>query len=144
MLTQVARGSREATDEETTRLRPPCRRLGRRRALGILVDTLHFDRSGSKVEQLDALPASRLPYIQVCDAPVQPSYTTEELLHAGRAERLPPGEGGTDIVRILRHMPRGIPIALEIPMTAMTAARGAEAVARRVRQAAERLLEKVV
>jgi len=115
----------------------------RRPDLGILVDTLHFDRSGSKVEQLDALPASRLPYIQVSDAPVQPSYTTEELLHAGRAERLPPGEGGIDIVGILRHMPRGIPVALEIPMTAMTAAQGTEAVARRVRQAAERLLETV-
>jgi len=116
----------------------------RRPDLGILVDTLHFNRSGSKIEQLDALPASRLPYIQVCDAPVQPSYSTEELLHAGRAERLPPGEGGIDILGILRHMPRGIPIALEIPMTAMTAAKGTEAVARRVRQAAERLLETVV
>lgn len=111
--------------------------------LGILVDTLHFDRSGSKVEQLDALPASRLPYMQMSDAPVQPSYTTDELLHAGRAERLPPGEGGIDLVRILRHMPRGIPIALEVPMTAMTAARGTEAVARRVRQTAERVLDKV-
>jgi sugar phosphate isomerase/epimerase len=107
---------------------------------GILVDTLHFDRSGSKVEELDGVPASRLPYVHVCDAPVQPSYTTEELLHAGRAERLPPGEGGIDILRILQHMPRDIPIALEIPMTAMTAAQGPEAVALRVRQAAERLL----
>jgi sugar phosphate isomerase/epimerase len=107
---------------------------------GILVDTLHFDRSRSRVEQLDALPSSRLPYLHVCDAPVQPSYTTEELLHAGRAERLPPGEGGIDILGILRHMPRDIPIALEIPMTAMTAAQGAEAVALRVRQATERLL----
>ena len=26
---------------------------------------------------------------------------TEELLHAGRVERLPPGEGGIDIKRIL-------------------------------------------
>ena len=111
-----------------------------RAELGILVDTLHFNRSGSKVEQLDALPASRLPYMQMCDAPVQPSYTTEELLHAGRAERLPPGEGGIDLLDILRHMPRGIPIALEIPMTAMSAAQGAEAVAVRARQAAERLL----
>jgi sugar phosphate isomerase/epimerase len=115
----------------------------RRAELGILVDTLHFNRSGSKVEQLDALPAARLPYMQLCDAPVQPSYTTEELLHAGRAERLPPGEGGIDLLDILRHMPRGIPIALEIPMTAMSAAQGAEAVALRARQAAERLMESV-
>jgi hypothetical protein len=62
------------------------------------------------------------------------------LLHTGRAERLSPGEGGIDIRGILRHMPPGIPVALEVPMTAMSAAEGAEAVARRVRQAAGRLL----
>ena len=111
-----------------------------RAEIGILVDTLHFNRSGSTVEELDRLPASRLPFVHVCDAPVQASYTTEELLHAGRAERLPPGEGEIDIRRILKHMPQGIPVALEVPMTAMTAAEGAEAVALRVRQAAERLL----
>jgi sugar phosphate isomerase/epimerase len=107
---------------------------------GILVDTLHFNRSGSTNEQLDRIPARRLPFVHVCDAPVQQSYTTEDLLHAGRAERLPPGEGAIDIRGILSHMPQGIPIALEVPMTAMTAAEGAEAVALRVRQAASRLL----
>ena len=107
---------------------------------GILVDTLHFDRSGSRVEQLDRIPPARLPFVHVCDAPVQDSYTMEELLHAGRAERLPLGEGGIDIAGILRHMPQGIPVALEVPMTAMNAAEGAESVALRVRQAAERLL----
>ena len=111
-----------------------------RTGTGILVDTLHFNRSGGKVEQLDSVPAFRLPFVHVCDAPVQDAYTTEELLHAGRAERLPPGEGGIDIRGILRRMPQGIPLALEAPMTAMSAAEGAEAVALRVRQAAERLL----
>ena len=109
-------------------------------APGILVDALHFDRSGSTLEQLDRLPASRLPFLHLCDAPVQARYTTEELLHAGRAERLPPGEGGINLRRILRHMPPDIPVALEVPMTALAAAEGAEAVALRARQAAERLL----
>ena len=63
----------------------------------------------------------------------------EELLHAGRAERLPPGEGSIDIRNVLENMPEGIPIALEVPMTAMAAAEGFEAVALRVRQAASRL-----
>jgi sugar phosphate isomerase/epimerase len=109
--------------------------------IGILVDTLHFNRSNSTLEQLDRIPASRLPFVHVCDAPVQESYTTEDLFHAGRAERLPPGEGAIDIRGILKHMPPGIPVALEVPMTAMTAAEGAEAVALRVRQAADRLLK---
>jgi sugar phosphate isomerase/epimerase len=107
---------------------------------GILVDTLHFNRSRSSVERLDGIPVSRLPFVHVSDAPVQESYTTDELLHAARAERLPPGEGAIDIKNILKHMPEGIPIALEVPMTAMTAAEGAEAVALRVRRAADRLL----
>ena len=68
--------------------------------------------------------------------------TTEELLHAGRAERLPPGEGAIDIKGMLAHMPQGIPVALEVPNdAALTAAQGPEAVALRVRQAATRLLE---
>jgi sugar phosphate isomerase/epimerase len=108
--------------------------------LGILVDTLHFDRSGSSVEQLAQTPRSRLPFAHVADAPVQKSHTTEELLHAGRSERLPPGEGEIDIRRVLEHMPDGIPVALEVPMTAMAVAEGFEAVALRVRQAASRLL----
>jgi sugar phosphate isomerase/epimerase len=111
-----------------------------REDVGILVDALHFNRSNSTFEQLDRLPASRLPFVHVCDAPVQESYTNDELLHAGRVERLPPGEGGIDILGLLKHMPAGIPIALEVPMTAMTAAEGAEAVALRVREAASRLL----
>lgn len=108
--------------------------------IGILVDALHFDRSGSRLDVLDRIPAERLPLVHVCDAPVQDTYTTEELLHAARAERLPPGEGEIDIRAILRRMPQGIPLGLEVPMTAATAAEGPEAVARRVRQAAERLL----
>ena len=106
---------------------------------GILVDTLHFDRSGSRLEQLDRIPASRLPFVHVADAPVRAGYTTEELLHTARSERLPPGEGGIDIRSILRHMPAGIPVALEVPMTG-TAAENAEAAALRVRRAAERVL----
>jgi sugar phosphate isomerase/epimerase len=112
-----------------------------RPGIGVLVDTLHFDRSGSTVEQFARTPRSRLPFAHVADAPVQKSYRMEELLHAGRAERLPPGEGEIDIRKVLEHMPNGIPIALEVPMTAMAAAEGFEAVALRVGQAASRLLD---
>lgn len=107
---------------------------------GILVDTLHFARSDSTAAQFDGVPASRFPFVHVCDAPAGTSWTREQLFHAGRVERLPPGEGGIDIKSILANMPPGIPIALEVPMTAMTAAEGEEAVVRRVRQAAECLL----
>ncbi len=111
-----------------------------RAELGILVDTIHFNRSASRLDELDRIPPARLPFVHVSDAPVRGSYTTEELLHTARMERLPPGEGGIDIKNILTHMPRDIPLALEVPMTSLSAVVGPEAVALRVRQAAERLL----
>lgn len=106
---------------------------------GILVGTLHYARSDSTAEQFRGIPPSRFPFVHVGDAPAGTSWTREQLFHAGRIERLPPGEGGIDIRGILEHMPPGIPIALEVPMTAMAAAQGEEAIALRVRQAAERL-----
>ena len=108
--------------------------------LGILVDTLHFDRSASRLADLEALPHERLPFLHLCDAPVRPCYTTEDLLHAGRAERLPPGEGEIALAPILRSFPAEHPVALEVPMRDTARREGEEAVALRVRRAAERLL----
>jgi len=107
---------------------------------GILVDTLHYARSASHAGQFAGVPASRFPFVHVCDAPAGSNFTREQLFHAGRVERLPPGEGGIDIRGILANLPPDIPIALEVPMTAMTAVEGEEAVARRVLTAAKRLL----
>lgn len=106
---------------------------------GILVDCLHFDRSGSALADLEGL-APRLPFFHLCDAPRQPAYTTEELLFAGREERLPPGLGQIDLAAILRHLPPDIPAALEVPMTAATRARGQEAVLAEIAAAARRFL----
>jgi sugar phosphate isomerase/epimerase len=108
----------------------------------ILVDTLHFDRCGNVPVDLDTIPPTRLPFIHVCDAPAERPATLEALLHQTRAERLPPGEGGIEIKRVLDHMPAGIPVALEVPMTAFTRAAGPAAVARRVIDAGRLVLTK--
>jgi sugar phosphate isomerase/epimerase len=107
---------------------------------GILVDMLHFDRSASTLDQLDKVDPARLPFVHVCDAPGGANWTVEQLLHTARAERLPPGEGDIPIKQIMSHMPPGIPIGLEVAMTALTAEIGPEAVARRVFNAAAQLL----
>ncbi|MGG5820740.1 sugar phosphate isomerase/epimerase family protein [Falsiroseomonas sp. HW251] len=107
---------------------------------GILVDTLHFDRSLGTPAQIAAIDPARFPMAHVCDAPAERPATTEGLLHHARAERLPPGEGGIEIKGVLDALPPGIPIALEVPMEAMARALGAEAVALRVGEAADRLL----
>lgn len=92
--------------------------------VGLLVDALHFDRSGSALADLAALPPHRLPFLHLCDAPVAPPYTEAQLLFAGREERLPPGQGQIDLDALLRAAPPGIPVALEVPMTAATRAHG--------------------
>jgi sugar phosphate isomerase/epimerase len=106
---------------------------------GVLVDALHFDRSDSHWSDLTAA-ATRMPFLHLCDAPVAPPYDLDALLYAGRAERLPPGEGEIDLPALLAATPPDIPVALEVPMTALAAAEGYEAVALRAISAARRVL----
>ena len=108
--------------------------------VGILVDTLHFDRSGSSLSELESIPSEWLPMVHVCDAPAEKPTTVEGLLHTARAERLPPGEGGIDIASILARMPQRTQITLEVPMQRLTGLEGPEAVARRVHDATVRFL----
>lgn len=107
---------------------------------GVLVDPLHFSRSRSTVAELGGLRRDRLHYWQMCDAPVQESYTTEELLHTARAERLFPGEGGIDLVSLARAMPPDLPVSLEIPGEELAQTVGAEERARRAVESAKMIL----
>jgi sugar phosphate isomerase/epimerase len=84
-------------------------------ALGIAVDALHFDRSGSRLAALAELPRPWFRYVQVCAAPAQGRDDREALLQAATRERLFPGEGAIDLVGLLRALPMGIPVALESP-----------------------------
>jgi sugar phosphate isomerase/epimerase len=107
---------------------------------GILVDTLHFSRSESRLDDIAAIAPDRFPMVHVCDATAGRSFTTEQLLHTARAERLPPGEGDIDIRGILGRLPSGVSIGLEVPMESLTRERGPEEVARCVLNAAVQLL----
>jgi sugar phosphate isomerase/epimerase len=89
-------------------------RVGRAN-LGIALDALHFDRSGSTLDGVAAVPAERFAYMHFCDAPAVWSSDKAALLHTAVKERLFPGEGGIDLVGLLRAMPADIPLALEIP-----------------------------
>jgi sugar phosphate isomerase/epimerase len=96
--------------------------------LGILVDSLHFNRSNSSIELLKTIPAERLPFAQLCDAPVQESYTFDELIYAGRDERLAPGLGEIPLKEIVEALPKCTPISLEVPQIAKTAELGEQSV----------------
>ena len=113
-----------------------------RAEIGILVDTLHFARSGSTLEQLDARSRpSRLPFVHVCDAPAEKPTTTEGLLHAR------PRRAAAARRRRPRHRGRSAPHAARHPDrpggadgSGLTREVGPEEVARRVREAGDRLL----
>ncbi|WP_433363472.1 TIM barrel protein [Actinoplanes sp. CA-142083] len=109
---------------------------------GILVDLLHFARSGSSVADLRQLPAEWFHFVHVCDAPPGVPATNEGLIHTARFERLFPGEGGIDIPGILGALPPGLPYALEIPRATLVAQVGGKEHARLAIAAARTHLEK--
>lgn len=84
--------------------------------VGILPDALHFDRSRSSVDLLRTLPAQRVPFAHLCDAPRLPAYTTEDLLRTAREARLPPGAGDIDLKGFIGALPAQVDLALEVPM----------------------------
>ncbi|MCO8276146.1 TIM barrel protein [Actinoplanes sp. TRM 88003] len=107
---------------------------------GILVDLLHFARSGSSLADLRQLPAEWFHFAHVCDAPPVVPATNEGLIHTARFERLFPGEGGIDVHGILDALPPGLPYALEIPRATLVAQVGGKEHARRAITATRKYL----
>jgi sugar phosphate isomerase/epimerase len=108
---------------------------------GVLIDPIHFDRGGSRANEIADVPRARFRYMQLCDAPTERPTDIEGLLHQARAERLMPGDGGLDLTGMLRGVSADLPISLEIPME--TLAKTLPAVDRTKRMLAKtrRLLE---
>jgi sugar phosphate isomerase/epimerase len=88
---------------------------GRPTNAGILLDALHFSRARTSLDDVRRLPREWLHYAQLCDAPAEIPATMEEMIHAGRFERLLPGEGGIDLAGLFGALPPGVPVSVEIP-----------------------------
>ena len=89
------------------------RRAGRPNG-GITLDTLHFYRGGSTIEDLRSLPASMIGLVQLSDAPAATPDSIEVEMMTGR---LLPGQGGLDlraIVETLDAMGVTAPIGVEV------------------------------
>ncbi|MBS0551207.1 MAG: sugar phosphate isomerase/epimerase, partial [Proteobacteria bacterium] len=67
----------------------------------------------------------------------------DEILAEARAERLFPGEGGLDLLGLLRAVPRDLPLSIEVPTHALARTVGATERARRALAATRRVLAQV-
>jgi sugar phosphate isomerase/epimerase len=110
---------------------------------GLIVDPIHFDRAGSSIDTLRALPRDYFGYVQFCDAPAERPADTETLLYQARCARMIPGEGGIDLAGILRALPDDLPLSIEAPMQDWAKTANALQRAKRLREATLRVLEQV-
>jgi sugar phosphate isomerase/epimerase len=82
--------------------------------ISLLVDTMHLARFGASADDLRAIPAERIGYIQLSDTTWQGRLThyAEEAMF----ERMPPGDGELPLVDMLAALPRDRVVGLEVPM----------------------------
>jgi len=81
----------------------------------VLVDAFHFNRSNSRLDELAALAPTRLRYAQLCDVAGPRPDDMAEILRQARNERRFPGDGDCDLRGLLRSLPAGIALSLEVP-----------------------------
>ncbi|MDG2002396.1 MAG: TIM barrel protein [Novosphingobium sp.] len=88
----------------------------------VLIDAMHFYRSGSDTAELATIDQSRIGYIQLCDVPMQQATgePSEAAMMAygeeARHGRLCPGDGNLPLGDFLAALPRDLTVGLEVPM----------------------------
>lgn len=84
-------------------------------AKALLVDTLHWARSGGTAEDLAAIPREWLSYCQPCDAPADPPDLTnfDAIIDDAINRRMPLGQGGLPLAAMIDSLPRHLPLAVE-------------------------------
>lgn len=121
----------------------------------IMLDPLHIQRGGSSIDDIRALDPSLVPVLQLCDGPFDTptDIVIEGPLPRGmtadgeprkvesRALRLPPLEGEFPLVELMRAVPAGVPLSVEVPNAPLVAELGVAGYAARLRQSALNLLE---
>lgn len=103
---------------------------------GILIDTLHFSRSGSPLSELAALPDVLFNFMQLCDARRPLVESDKELIRVARFDREPPGAADIDLKAIVQAVPL-VPYALEVPNEQRRQEIGVMAYSRVVREATQ-------
>ena len=86
----------------------------------VLIDALHFSRSGGLPAHVKTVDPSLFRYAQICDAgPDMPGPTdTPALVREARTGRLLPGEGVLPLKDLVAALPADLPLAIEAPCRA--------------------------
>lgn len=84
-------------------------------AKALLVDTLHWARSGGTADDLAAIPRAWLTYCQPCDAPAEgPDVTNfDAIIDDAINRRMPLGQGGLPLAAMVDALPDTLPMAIE-------------------------------
>ncbi|MCJ2179739.1 sugar phosphate isomerase/epimerase family protein [Novosphingobium album (ex Hu et al. 2023)] len=81
----------------------------------VLIDSMHFFRSGGTVRQIAELDPALIGHVQLCDAPRK--GRGDYMQEAMRA-RMIPGEGELPLREFVDALPRGQTLGLEVPLFA--------------------------
>jgi sugar phosphate isomerase/epimerase len=83
----------------------------------VLIDALHFSRSGGLPADVAHVDPARFRYAQICDAgPDRPRPDdTPALIREARTGRLLPGDGVLPLRELVAALPSGLPLAIEAP-----------------------------
>jgi sugar phosphate isomerase/epimerase len=89
----------------------------------VLVDALHFSRSGGLPAHIAQVDPSLFRYAQICDAgPDMPGPgDTPALIREARTGRLLPGEGVLPLAELVATLPATLPLGVEAPCGAAAA-----------------------
>lgn len=82
----------------------------------VLLDTMHFFRTGGTIEQLAALPPDTIGYVQLADGPDAPpgeSYMMDAMFARGV-----PGQGELPLRELIAALPPDMPVSIEVPRLA--------------------------
>jgi sugar phosphate isomerase/epimerase len=82
--------------------------------VSLVIDAMHFFRSGGSVAELAEVDPHLIGYVQLCDVPLAPPH--EDYFREACFDRQCPGEGELPLDAFLLSLPHDAPIGLEIPM----------------------------
>ncbi len=84
----------------------------------VLVDALHFSRSGGQPGDLAAVDPSLFRYAQICDAAAEMPVDASGLIREARTGRLLPGEGALPLAALVAAFPDTVALSVEAPCRA--------------------------